>query len=497
MADTDTPAAARAAARGDAQGDAQRGQMLRVDSEGRMLDSKRASREACSKTWSAVLSTAVACGLAATAVDSAVMISHGLAGLLVRIIGGADISIEEMAFSFHTFVRIFVWVLSLLALSSALYTLMDNATLALELQSTLRSESRAWHAGDKVYYKDAKYIDLRLGGKFRNFRRRVVAVERNLPCSEKKPCIFFLHGSMARIGQFGPLMERAKRRGFGVFAFDMFGMGRSKGRYLSMNDGLDAYSSKAFSREELLEDIFLAYEYCREKAGKGTPIIICAHSFGCQLALELVLNIIDPLIFDMQTYPPAGLVLIGSQAPQLESIKRDENDLVWKKQQSTANARALFKLPLSVLRLIRPILSRNFKERAFHPDSLKDTKGSNPERAAHLKNMLTYADALSGANSMSVCKSFYLETLGTAVDAKRIQKHHKKLPPVHLVTGDSDKICPPECGQRMADVLRGKEFEREGHISYTTVKSAGHQCMEEQPDSVFETLLQVVRRALH
>ena len=402
----------------------------------------------------------VAAGLVFTALDNTALISEAFSGLVV------------------------IHAVSLIVLSVALHALLDHATLAHELAATLCSEARAWRSGGQHFYKGARSVALREGA---NFQRSVAVVSRNLPCTQTNdaptPCFMFVHGSMARLGQFGTLMDLAEQRKFGVFAYDQFGMGRSGGRFLSLDDGLDAHTSLSFSREELLLDFFAAYERCCQEAGPDTPIIVCAHSFGCQLALELALACQDPLCFDMAgSRTPAGVVLLGSQGP-LE-------DGSWHKaEQATASAKRLFRLPLFVLRLIRPLLSRGFKQRAFHADTVsvvgkKSSKGASstaPESARYRK-ILEYASALSGANSMAVCKSFYTQTLGTGVSAERLKRQRGVLPLVRLMTGESDQITPPESGRKMAELLGSR---------YTEIPKAGHQCMEEQPHAVFECLCEM------
>ncbi len=468
---------------------------LEVDANGAMTATLRAKDKASRLAWSALVNVLVAAGLAFTAVDNTALISEALAGLLRAVVGAEESTAESMVAGFSPVVRFFVYTLSLIALLVALHALLDYATHTRELGSVARSEARAWRSGGQRFYKGARSVALRRGT---NFQRTVVIISRNLSFTQTNsastPCFLFVHGSMARLGQFGTLMDLAERRGFGVFAYDQFGMGRSGGRYLSLDDGLDAHTSLAFSRDELLLDFFAFYELCCEEAGPDTPIIVCAHSFGCQLALELALNITDPLCFDMPgARTPAGLVLLGSQGPTEEERDdgHDKDDDNCPRETATASAKRLFRLPLFVLRLIRPLLSRGFKQRAFHADTVAlvegkcSTDGSNAVlegSSAQYRKILEYATALSGANSMAVCKSFYTQTLGTGVSAKRIERQRDVLPLIRLMTGDSDRITPPECGRKMAELLGSTHIE---------IRLAGHQIMEEQPTAVFECLCEV------
>jgi pimeloyl-ACP methyl ester carboxylesterase len=473
---------------------------LDMDATGVMKATLRARDKARWLAVSALLNVFVATGLALTAVDNTALISEAVSGLLLVMVGGdggdgrdgrdgrdSVNSMDSMAAGFAPFVGVVVWAASLSALFVAIHALFEHATLAMELAATPRSEACAWRSGGKQFYKGAKHVALRIS-KDTNFQRHVAVVVRNLPCAQTHntttPCFMFVHGSMARLGQFGALMDLCEQRGFGVFAYDQFGMGRSGGRYLILDDGLDAYTSSSFSREELLLDLFAAYEQCCEQAGPDTPVIICAHSFGCQLALELALNITDPLCFDMTAATPAGVVLLGSQGPVEQEQER-----------ATVAAKRLFSLPCFVLRLIRPLLSGDFKKRAFHPDTLSSLEGKRQgkspggdavarERSRYLRNVLEYASALSGANSMAVCKAFYMQTLGTGVSAKRLERQRDVLPLVHLATGESDQLTSPGSGRKMAEVLGSRAV-------YTEIRSAGHQCMEEQPEAVFGVLCEV------
>ena len=101
--------------------------------------------------------------------------------------------------------------------------------------------------------------------------------------------------------------------------------------------------------------------------------------------------------------------------------------------------------------------------------------------------MLQYASALSGANSMAVCKAFYSQTLGTGVSAKRLKQQRELLPLVHLATGESDQMTAPMNGRKMAEILGSR-------ATHTVIRQAGHQCMEEQPGAVFNVLCDVVSR---
>ena len=439
---------------------------LPVCADGVMKDTLDAQTRARTLAGSALVNLLVAGTLCTLAVDNAQLIADSCA----RLMGSAD-----FAAGFEPFTL--VAVVSLITLLVALLALLEHATLFLELRETLRAEARAWNCGGKSFYEGAQWVALRRG-------RHVAVVTRNIPCfSQTTPCFFFVHGSMARLGQFGAIIKRVEKLGCGCFSFDMFGMGRSAGRYMPIDDGSDAYSTSSFSRDELLLDLIAAYACCCEQS--GGPVIIVAHSFGCQLAIELALNIADPLCLDMpKARDPAGMVLLGCQGP----VDGGDADLA-----KYAKAKRLFGLPLFVLRLIRPFLSRGFKERAFHTDTVAVLEGINselnsgtctptPERSRYLRNMLEYAAALSGSNSMAVCKAFYTQTLGTGISTARLKRHRGMLPFVHLVTGASDQIASPKS---LAPIIEALGAE------YTEIPLAGHQCMEEQPDAVFDVLCEM------
>eukprot|EP00939_MAST-03C_sp_MAST-3C-sp1_P003624 g3624.t1 len=320
-----------------------------------------------------------------------------------------------------------------------------------ELKIAMRSERIAWNLVDEKLYENSILHNVR------NRKGRAVRIVRFEPTmssskSMAKPraVLLFVHGSMARFGQFRYLMEMAReKKDLAFVAYDFFGMGRSP---KPTSDAATAYTT-----EELMNDLVDIYTYTRNRFAPDIPVILVAHSYGCSLALKFVLS-----LGSTRTRPPDAMVLLGAYR--------------WDASTSRSKTmRRLFGLPLWFLRAIRTKLSSGFKTRAFAPETLTD-------RA--LEPVLRYAEAISGMNPFHVVQPFYLSSASQTItiadlvdaDSRRI------MPPLFFATGEKDKLTPPSEARKLSDALP------KSSRGVVVVPRAGHQVMEERPSLVFDVI---------
>jgi pimeloyl-ACP methyl ester carboxylesterase len=359
--------------------------------------------------------------------------------------------------------------LVLLILNST-WNLLDCWTAYAEVATALASERATWKVLEEDLYKNATWLNT---GPLRNLcilekkiHHSTTSTNNNKNSDDDdddddddttddddKPVFLFVHGSMARMGQYAALMKLVAAKGFNYVTYDFFGMGRSP----------KPENSQAYTTAALHSDLLCVYEYTCKMYPKR-PVIVVGHSYGCCLTLKLCMTLNDPLEDTGSLLSPGALVLLG--AYRWNSLTAKSKSMV-----------KLFSLPLWCLRIIRPFLSAGFKSRAFSPASL-----NNPS----LKSLMDYADAVSGANLFHVVQPFYCSS-GTQL-MKISELEQFTAPPTFLVTGEHDKIAVVEEAEKLGKLLRSSSK------GVTIVKAAGHQVMEEQPDRVYE-ILELATRA--
>ena len=247
-----------------------------------------------------------------------------------------------------------------------------------------------------------------------------------------KGTIFFIHGSMARMSQFRAQIDHFVSQGtYDVVAYDYYGCGRSPKDSTEWSD----YATEAHSR-----DLRLLYE--RYGSGNGVNVLV-AHSFGCTLAVRLVASIERAA----HVAPPRLAFLLGGGVP--DEAKR-------------AQAARIFSL-LSALRMLHPLLSRGFRERAIHPSTTDE-------------ELLRFCAATSGANPMHVVQPFYCQAqFLVRQDAANASRQATEFV---CVCGEGDKLTPPSaCEELASEWLKGAK----GGASFRLVPRAAHQVMQERP----------------
>ena len=216
-------------------------------------------------------------------------------------------------------------------------------------------------------YKDMVYVD-------RNGRKLAVVCSQS-GGYEDAPTIFFVHGSMARLGQFREIIKNCQGLGWRTVSYDLYGCGRSEKPV-----GGD-YSTAAH-----LKDLEFIYKRYSDKTG-SQPNFLVAHSFGCSLALSHALRSSSA---KHMAGTLRGILLLGPAHPNSKQMK---------------SRRRLFSLPTWLLRCMGGILSRGFKERAFSSQTLD--RSAEQAKDTTRKRALAYAESTSGANKMHVVREFY------------------------------------------------------------------------------------------
>ena len=292
---------------------------------------------------------------------------------------------------------------------------------------------------------------------------------------------------MARLSQFKHQIQFFTDKGFTVVAYDYFGMGRShKPRHAD------------YSTHSHMEDLKALYRRYRSAVA---PNFVAGHSFGSAQTLRLA----SSAATDTSLHPsPAGIMLLGGG--KLDPEKRTK-------------ALQLFKLPVWALRVLHPMLSKGFKSRALHPNTLTSQE-------SHHVELMTVAAAANGANPFHVTAPFYrsvrrcrqtsrflalpcvhyvgvrflrplqstpfphslslsLSLTGAtsqtmAADARTLQPATTRCV---FISGEADKILPPAAAEALRD-------DAMPHADVHVVPLASHQVMQEAPREVNGIMLQ-------
>lgn len=293
------------------------------------------------------------------------------------------------------------YVVGLAMVGNAFYNALDAVTEAFELTARQRSDTITWELLERDLYEKAEIVTLR-------------------PNSDRPPCcvlhlkakkvkrrlgvVFFQHGSMARLSQFSAQIKHFQENGYDVVAMDFPGMGRSP---------KSSREEDSYLTEELQMDMAALYEKYgsfpssssgSKKSGKGdgvVPNFFVGHSYACGQVLNLAAD---------AKHPPAAIVLLGAGIPNPDADSK---------------RKFIFNLPVWLIRIIRPMLSKGFKTRALHPETCKVKFGDFffllilrlVELWTHAKvylsslqgktvlhrKLLEFSEATSGSNPIHVC----------------------------------------------------------------------------------------------
>ena len=259
------------------------------------------------------------------------------------------------------------------------------------------------------YANHLSYVEIRPGRTIR------VLHVRKRSSDHQRLCIGLIHGACARMQQFANQIEFLVAEGFEVVSYDAVGCGGSPA---------PVGAAKYVSQEMYLD--MLAF------VEKFNPACLIGHSMGGAMVHKLAISEEPKIRAAISLCPPAF------------SGKRSEM--------------SIFKLPISLLWLIRPVLGIKARELLFGPKASEDLRRMEKEASAR--------------NPVHMFKSFYM-----GVDRDFFQHQESKAQiPILLLAADSDRICPPEGVQTYMD--------SSGRTELVTLKDCGHQCMQEDADQV-------------
>jgi len=232
--------------------------------------------------------------------------------------------------------------------------------------------------------------------------------------------VFFAHGGGGNQDQWREQWRALGQAGYSLVAWDLLGHGRSA----------KPRQRQAYAWDELVND-----QRAVLARFAGQRNIIAAHSFGTGLTLSAVLD--SPVAVE-------ALLLLGT------TLNRP------------LKPGGLLRLPAWALELLRPVLSKGFRQRAW------DTSAAPA--------LIAYEESLTRHNPLYVFKGL--------IDGARwpsaAQLASLELP-VQVLAGRSDGLTPVAGGEALAQALP--------HAQFRVLEQCGHQLMLERPEVVNEALL--------
>lgn len=242
------------------------------------------------------------------------------------------------------------------------------------------------------------------------------------------PSLFFIHGSMASIATFQPILSSFYQH-YNIVMFDALGCGDS---HKPLED--DAYTT-----EELQQDVIQLFNQYSSKDTTHNNILI-GHSYGTAQVARLLAH----LKRDDQSHYVKAAILLGG----IDSLP--------------SGGHPIFQYPVCMLSLLQRHLSQTFVQLALSPHAdgtLRDKCFQQSMR-----------------NSMLVCKHFYTQfEWATADDWSALSAF-----PVLMLHGEDDKITPLDGAQKLLDLLSTNGT----NVRLCVVQKAGHQLCDEAPSVV-------------
>ncbi len=271
-----------------------------------------------------------------------------------------------------------------------------------------------------------------LGGAFEEVRGRRLHVATHDAGADTT--LFLLHGGGGNKEQWRFQWRALQDGGCNLVAWDAIGHGRSP----------QPREPAECRGEELCRDARALFERYA-----GARNVLAAHSYGARIALALALGWDDP------ARPIDGLVLVGP-AP------------IGGLGGGTLFGGLLGRLPLPVLELLRPLLSRGFARRAWHPDA--DPALVRAEQRA------------TRGNRLSTMQAMMRDPPAVAPDRLAA------LPmPAIVLGGEGDGIVPIGTVAALAALLPDAVLQR--------LDRCGHQVMLERPAETTAAIRGMLDRA--
>jgi abhydrolase domain-containing protein 8 len=260
---------------------------------------------------------------------------------------------------------------------------------------------------------------------------------------ESEVTMFFFHGSMASLNQFRDLIDFFKKR-VNVVAYDALGCGES-------DKPVDPWFGESnYSVDNLLLDAVEVF-----KKYSTTYNILIGHSFGTTIVARVIDYFKKKSNFPSDRCYINGYILLGTA-------------------DTLSIGRPIFYLPVWVLELIHPILSKKFSNRAFSP---------NASVSAKSKAMMS-----SGKNKMHVVKSFYTNSYWSTHDVWMTLTDK----PVLIVQGIDDRITPIMKAKKLFET----HYSSNPQSKFISLENVGHQLMQENPEQVINAIFEFINANL-
>ena len=241
--------------------------------------------------------------------------------------------------------------------------------------------------------------------------------------------IIFVHGSCARMQQLVALMDGFFNRGYEIIAYDALGCGLSS----------KPVGEALYFTGEMYEDMTAVIcKYTSERGKMATCVM--GHSFGGAMVTKFAASSESSSLCmsAVSLCQPAGLT-------------------------AHKKAMSIFKYPISVLWLIRPLLGLKARELLFGPKATEELR--RQEREASARNPVHMFRSFYNGYDISF---FSPDVVGTELHI-----------PVLFLGAECDRVCPAADVKAVAD-----RFKRSSH--YRIVRECGHQCMQEDPAQVMD-----------
>ena len=262
---------------------------------------------------------------------------------------------------------------------------------------------------------------------------RVLSVASRPGGGRAETTIFFCHGGGGNKEHWRFLWAACVAAGYGVVAWDALGHGASP----------RTWSRADYGSAPMLSDyraVVARYRTART--------VLVGHSFGARQTLVYL----DELARQGRLGEVERAVLVASAPVELQ-------------ERGAGLARLFNILPLPVLSLLRPILSRGFRKRGWHPDT-DPALVAGEERVASRNSMFVLRAMLTQPAALSMARLAALDL------------------PVLVLGGDADRIVP----QAVTDAIAA-ELPR---ATRRIVTGAAHQIMLERPDETGRAMLEFI-----
>lgn len=242
--------------------------------------------------------------------------------------------------------------------------------------------------------------------------------------------LFFGHGGGGHKDQWRELWQSLSDQGYSLVAWDLLGHGDSE----------KPRQPQAYAWSELVAD---QLEILSRYAARRNVLV--AHSFGTGLGLSALLEL--PRRLPQVTID--GALLLGTQLHR--PLSRG----------------GLMSLPAWVLELLRPLLAKGFRQRAWH-------SAADPR-------LVAYEENLTRRNRLYVFKSLLQNAQWPDADALA-----RLTLPTYALAGDSDGLTPSSGGEALARQLPTGSFE--------VLERCGHQLMLERPAQVLAAFQRLMKK---